>query len=200
MLQEWINQENLWELTDPETPTHRAGTVTDGMLLAPGTYMPEGILPQGGELTTGKRQLDVHPVHVTEELVLADNHALFLDLIPKDLAEMPRLEKYKIHGMTELEWSERNQNIEMDSKFQNSLEQVANTKNAQQNYAVLLRLLKRHFRNKLRKHAQGSRKDATEKFEKKFAQHDRFPEYQKARDEHRKKGWINIQDEILRSD
>ena len=67
MLQEWINQENLWELTDPETPTHRAGTVTDGMLLSPGMFMPGGILPQGGGLVTGKRQLDVHPVYVTEE-------------------------------------------------------------------------------------------------------------------------------------
>ena len=45
VLQEWLRTENLWELTNPKTPTHRAGTVTDGMILAPGMYMPEGILP-----------------------------------------------------------------------------------------------------------------------------------------------------------
>ena len=49
VLQEWLRTENLWELADPRTPTHRAGTVTDGIILAPGRYMPEGILPQVDE-------------------------------------------------------------------------------------------------------------------------------------------------------
>ena len=86
--------------------------------------------------------------------------------------------------MMELEWMERNQTIELDPKYQRLAEQVTNTKNAQQNYTLLLRLLKKHFRGKPRKSAQGRRGDTTEMFEKKFAQHERFPEYQKARDEH----------------
>ena len=73
--------------------------------------MPEGILPQGGELSTGKRQLDVHPVYITDEPVLVDHHALFLDLITIDLAGMPRMARYKVHGMTDIEWSERNLHI-----------------------------------------------------------------------------------------
>ena len=46
MYQERIQAEQLWELSDPTVATYRAGTTTDGMLFAPGSYMPEGILPQ----------------------------------------------------------------------------------------------------------------------------------------------------------
>ena len=108
---------NLWELTAPREPTYRAGTVTDGVLLAPGMYMPEGILPQGEELVTGHRQLDAYPVYATEEQVLADHNALFLDLTPVDIAAMPRLAKYEISTRTKWGRQERNQNIEEDPKY-----------------------------------------------------------------------------------
>ena len=44
--QAWREKEPLRELPNPEAPTYRPGTTTDGVLSAPGHYMPEEILPR----------------------------------------------------------------------------------------------------------------------------------------------------------
>ena len=44
--QQWIEEHELWELTDPTTATFKAGTVDDAIVMARGSYIPEGILPE----------------------------------------------------------------------------------------------------------------------------------------------------------
>ena len=83
--QEWIESENLWELSDPRTPTYRTGTVTDGILLAMGDYHPEGILPQVADPELDGGYPGAYPVFVSKTTVLVDRHALFLDIITMEL-------------------------------------------------------------------------------------------------------------------
>ena len=41
----WAEEDDLWILADPYTPTYRTGTVDDAKLIEVGAYLPEGILP-----------------------------------------------------------------------------------------------------------------------------------------------------------
>ena len=45
----WLTNDDLWVLADSQRPTHRSGTVDDAMLLAVGSYLPEGVLPGDAE-------------------------------------------------------------------------------------------------------------------------------------------------------
>ena len=72
--QEWMAEENPWELLNPTAPTFRARTVTDGILLALGAYHPEGLLPQEADPEIDGGRSEVHPVFASEKPVLADRH------------------------------------------------------------------------------------------------------------------------------
>ena len=79
--QEWMDTEKLWQLSDPTIPTFIAGATTDGVFLAPGTYLPQGILPQRTEEEQDEGPSEVYPIFVTPKRVLADHHALFSDIL-----------------------------------------------------------------------------------------------------------------------
>ena len=70
---EWILNNDLWELSDPNAPTYRTGTTTDGIVMALGDYHPEGVLPQQADPETDGGQSEVHPVFISEKVVLADH-------------------------------------------------------------------------------------------------------------------------------
>ena len=42
---EWIESEEMWELSNSQIPTFKKGTAPDTMLMALGPYLPEGQLP-----------------------------------------------------------------------------------------------------------------------------------------------------------
>ena len=48
----WPWNEEIWELANPNTPTHESGTTDDATLFVAGEYIPEEILP--GEAETEK--------------------------------------------------------------------------------------------------------------------------------------------------
>ena len=79
------------ELSDPRIPTYRTGTVTDGVLLAPGDYLPDGIPPQDADPGEDGGMPHVYPVRVTETTGLVDHHALFLDIVTIAQHEQPRV-------------------------------------------------------------------------------------------------------------
>ena len=78
--QRWIEREQSWELSDPSTPMFRGETVTDGVLLMSGKYLPEGLLPQEADVEADGALPNVYPAFVSRATVLADHHALFLYL------------------------------------------------------------------------------------------------------------------------
>ena len=114
---DWIEEEQLWELSDPRTPTYRTGTVTDGILLAMGDYMPDGILPQETEPEIDGGHPEVYPVVVSPNPELADRHLLYLDLQTIEQTTMPKIEKYNLNVLSEEEWIALDQKISSDTKY-----------------------------------------------------------------------------------
>ena len=105
-IQDLLDEEQLWQLSDPNKPTFRAGTTTDGIFLAPGGYMPGGVLPKAiEEEDQGTGPVDVHPVFTMRTPVLADHYALFLDIWTLDEDQRPQIAKNQIHSLTKQEWS-----------------------------------------------------------------------------------------------
>ena len=49
---EWIEQNELWTLADPDTPTFKTGSTTDAILAAIGNYIQEGFLTDTTENDT----------------------------------------------------------------------------------------------------------------------------------------------------
>ena len=47
---------------------------------------------------------DVRQVSVSEDLVTADHHVLFLDLLTAEAENIPPIKKYTMRGLTEKEW------------------------------------------------------------------------------------------------
>ena len=71
----WLKEQDLWELSNPETPTFEAGTRTDAILLAAGTYIPEGLLPEEPEPDRREESSDIYPVYVAEKVILGNHMA-----------------------------------------------------------------------------------------------------------------------------
>ena len=76
----WVEENELWELTDPTKPTFKAGTTDDSILMAAGKYIPEGVLPEEEENMKDQDLLEFFPVYVTENRVIGEHMALFLDI------------------------------------------------------------------------------------------------------------------------
>ena len=58
---EWLRDEDLWPLADPNGPTHRSGTVNDTMVLAAGSHMPAGVLSGETETVKGEGSVGYFP-------------------------------------------------------------------------------------------------------------------------------------------
>ena len=99
---------NFWELSDPEVPTYKAGTVTDGVLLALGEYRLVGVLPQAVQPEIDVGYPAAHPVFVTASKVLADHHARDLDVITQTVEQMPPTRRCNIRTVTAEHWAGSN--------------------------------------------------------------------------------------------
>ena len=98
--QQWLDVAKLREISDPEVPTFRAGTTTNGVLVAPGEYAQEGISLQETDTDTGGGPLEASPAIATGEPVFADHHALILDLFSLALDAVPPLAGHNVHSFT----------------------------------------------------------------------------------------------------
>ena len=103
--QNWIEEKELRELTDPEKPTFKAGTSDDAIVMAAGGYVPEGVLPEEEELMKDRDLLEFFPVNVTEERVINEHMALFLDIgtVRPDVTNDKY--KYNIRSLTDKGWN-----------------------------------------------------------------------------------------------
>ena len=198
--QRWVENEQLWELSDPQTPTYRTGTVTDGVLLAPGEYLPDGILPQDADPEEDGGVPHVYPVWVTETTVLVDHHALFLDIVTIAQHEQPRVEKYSLYTMTEEAWRRKNEALKNDPRVRRLQDKISTNRNIQRNYQDLIQIIKKYIKDKKVLSTNRRSQNTTAAFEKRYKAHELFPGYQLAREQKEDRIWIKIQNKILRAE
>ena len=77
--QQWIDENELSELTDPAKPTLEAGRVDYSIPTAAGRYIPEGVLPEEEGNMKGQYMLERFPAYVTENRGRGEHIALSLD-------------------------------------------------------------------------------------------------------------------------
>ena len=106
--EEWKEENDLWLLTNPNTPTFKKGTTTDAILIALGNYIPEGILPTEIEQENENQIQDYYPAYITKEPTHGEHMALILNFqtIRPDIRT--EITKYNIHGFNNKEWAKRN--------------------------------------------------------------------------------------------
>ena len=104
--QTWVGNEELWELSDPNEPTYRAGTGRGGVLFARGKYLPAGCLPRDMDMDMDidGGYPNVSPVVVSAATKLVGHHALALELCAMEPKSTPRSEKYNINTLTKETW------------------------------------------------------------------------------------------------
>ena len=141
-----------------------------------------------------------YPGHVTEDAELADHHALTLDLSAIILEEMPRVERYRIHALEADSRKEKDIKLRKDARLQKLEERLREPKNAQKRYADLTSSIRSHVTNALVVTHKPQRTDATAAFNKRYASHELFAEYQVAREQKEGNVWVRLQDDVLRSE
>ena len=165
--EEWLEKEQLWELSDPAQCTYRTGTVTDGVFLAVGKYVPEGALPLGIEEDTAGEFRQTYPVVVTEDRVLADHHMLYLDIHTIPEAKQPRTEKYKLDTLTKAEWEVMNEQMRGDERIRKLRTDILESNNVQRHYEKLMIIIRGCIKKQKTVGRMGERVQTTASFEKK---------------------------------
>ena len=199
--QAWIAEENLWVLSNPMTPTFKAGTVTDAVLMVMGKYHPEGLLPPPVDQEQNGGDPGVYPVFISEEVAMIDHHALFLDILTIDLAKMPQPITYKIHSLTKENWEQRDAKIREAPMFQKLLEQKGSKDdNIERQYSLLMNILKEVFKDRLQRAGGNQDWNAEQVYEKKHAKHELMLQYNEAKLSGNESQRIQIINEIGRSD
>ena len=109
----------MWELSDPNIPTHRKGSTLDKIMLLPRTNIPEEWLPSevnewGGveaDVASGERGLDVspfYPAHTYEFPAIADHHSVVLYFQSgRELPQIP-IKALRVSQLRKEEWAEKN--------------------------------------------------------------------------------------------
>ena len=100
----WLEEENIWVLANPEEPTHESGTTDDTMLFVAGDYIPEGILPGEAETDKALQTEDCYPVHTTEKNVIRDHMVQTLTLQTVRPDARSDCKRYNVRGMSKKDW------------------------------------------------------------------------------------------------
>ena len=75
---EWIEENELWGLANPATPTYETGTTDDAIIAALRTHLPEGLIPGQEEYDKEIETSEKYPAYVTEKPILGKRMALIL--------------------------------------------------------------------------------------------------------------------------
>ena len=108
---EWLHEEGLMELTDPDRPTFATGSTLDKFILQPGSYVPPSLLPSPpSTMHEGIHEEDTlqYPGTVVDCSHISDHIPIVLPLTYR-LPEKPKHEewKLKIKHLTEEDWSQK---------------------------------------------------------------------------------------------
>ena len=108
---EWIEQKELWELTNPAVPTFKKGTAPDAMLMALGEYIPEDLLLDNNIDEDDTELRDSFPAYISEEPILGDHMALFLAFQTQWPQVAKGVRKYDVKSLNKKEWQKYNNEI-----------------------------------------------------------------------------------------
>ena len=195
----WLEAEGLGELSDPEVPTYAASTVADGIFLALGEYHAKGILPQEADPEEDGTYPGVHPVFASANTVLADRHALFLDILTLEVEHIPPIRKCSIRSRSQGEWETRNELPDQNLSYRKIKTQATEDNNFQGQYSQLTKPLEATLKDCYRKTRAADDWDAEQIFVHKYAAHELSSLYKNARKEHRDKDWIHRTNVMCRS-
>ena len=77
---ERIEENNLWELSDPKKATFRAGATDDAILIAKRDYIPQGLMQDTQDYAVENNEIGIHfPVHIAKKRIIGEHTTLFLD-------------------------------------------------------------------------------------------------------------------------
>ena len=76
-----MNETNLWELLNPDSPTYTGGATDDSIVLTIGNYLPDGALSPVHEIGAGGESLEHFPVYVAVGPIIGDHMALLANRI-----------------------------------------------------------------------------------------------------------------------
>ena len=115
LFEEWLQEDGIWELTDPVAPTFASGSAIDKFLFVPGAYIPSTLLPSGvaGELSErGDDEALFYPADVLMCTHMSDHLPIILPL-PCDEEERPSAnsKKIRVAGLSDETWGERNDEL-----------------------------------------------------------------------------------------
>ena len=198
--QTWLEENDLWELSDPRVPTYRTGTVTDAVLMALGSYHPEGLLPQVVDPELDGSHPGVHPVFISDEVVLVDHHALFLDITTVHIKMLRPIKKYNIYNLTQKDWQKRNEGLQSNPGYENLCQQVTQENNIARQHHKLINLLEYTVRDRLIPTRETRDWDAEQVFERKYSAHALYTEYRLAKMQGNNRQWIEISNQMRRED
>ena len=191
MFQEWLAEQELWELTNPAIPTHNEGSALDKVLLLPGAEVLWDLLPpepekwkteaDGGE---GRPEDDYHPAETYPCSLIADHSPVFLRLRGSASATRPPVRKLRVTGLTKSEWADRNEHLEQILKGKtDALAQAHKLGNTDRYYTILLESMQEALADYFWKtKAPRERKRPYETFCEKHVRHPDIPQLIKAID------------------
>ena len=107
----WLWGEELWELANPNVPTHEAGATVDAMLFMPAQYIPEGILSGAAETGKGIQMEEHYPVHTAGKQVIRDHVAQTLTLHTLRPDTRSDCKRYNVRGRYRSEWEKQQTKI-----------------------------------------------------------------------------------------
>ena len=130
--------------------------------------------------------------------MLADHHALFLDIIALGIRGMPTRRKCNVCSLSEAEWNESNSQIQQDQSYKAIEPETAQDRNVQNVYRQFAAMLKGTFKDRHQKARSTDDWEAEEQFERLHAQHELHPAYQQAKEEHTELQRIHLVNEKKR--
>ena len=119
------------------------------MLCEPGGYLPDWVQPQDADREIDGGFPDAHPAAMAETRVLADHHALTLDLHAMEPKQMPRSEKYNTYTLAIEAWRPENSQLLANPRFQKLAERVRATPNIERRHSELMSILLYHLEDRL---------------------------------------------------
>ena len=159
LFQEWLAENELWELTDPTIPTHMEGSALDKILLLPGESVLWDLLPpeiENGKTHTseegGRLEEEYYPAETYPCPLIADHHPILLRLAGSTSKNRPPVRKLRVAGMNKQEWAERNADLEEILKEKKeTIEQVHQEQNTDRYYSILLESIGKALEDKYQK-------------------------------------------------
>ena len=189
----WLRGEEIWELADPNTPTHEPGTTGDAMLFLAREYIPEGILPGKAETEKEVQMMEYYPVRTTEKKVLRDHMAQSLTLRTVRPGIRSGCKRYNVRGMNRPGWDKQQAQLVATPEFRDTQTLLAEDLDGREGvhpatlYHKINKVLRKAFAKRYAKPKRLQYRNGAKTFLRNNKQHARIKEYADVLEEQKSK-------------